>query len=319
MCIVDDYYPLRLGSRTSLGWNELGNRRQPAPIRLSIDGARVSAYWASQHSLQRHAKRYGARFYTWRITSGTLPAGLSLSGNGIHFRNGGAAGSSVRTAKISDAASTPQNATALLSIMVTAGPLSITTTSPLRAILNAPYAQSLAATGGFSLHLEHYFGCSSARLEFELPAQLPESPLWLAPSLLPSRFPMQNRCRRRLPANLATLSIQLRRSLLNTTTTFAPVRTLNQNLKSTPANISSGRFGKIFSYSVDGDVYAQPLYVPNVGIPGKGMHNVIYIVTEHDSVYASDADSNSGGIQLHSGRLASSIRLMELLQFRAAM
>jgi hypothetical protein len=58
----------------------------------------------------------------------------------------------------------------------------------------------------------------------------------------------------------------------------------------TPANVSSSTFGKVFSYPVDGSIFAQPLYVPNVTIPGQGTHNVIYVVTESDGVYAFDAD-----------------------------
>src|SRR5882724_8652965 len=62
----------------------------------------------------------------------------------------------------------------------------------------------------------------------------------------------------------------------------------------TPANVNQTTFGKLFSYPVDGRIYAQPLYVPNVSITGKGTHNVIFIATEHDSIYAFDADSNGG-------------------------
>ena len=58
----------------------------------------------------------------------------------------------------------------------------------------------------------------------------------------------------------------------------------------TPSNVSSN-FGKLFADSVDGLVFAQPLYMPNLSIPNKGTHNVTFIATEHDSVYALDADS----------------------------
>lgn len=62
----------------------------------------------------------------------------------------------------------------------------------------------------------------------------------------------------------------------------------------TPANVSPDQFGKLFAHPVDGQVYAQPLYVPSLAIPGKGIHNVVFIATAHDSIYAFDADSNSG-------------------------
>jgi hypothetical protein len=61
----------------------------------------------------------------------------------------------------------------------------------------------------------------------------------------------------------------------------------------TPANVNKDSFGRLFSFPVDYVVMAQPLYVPNVNIPGQGTHNVIYVVTEVDSVYAIDAENGT--------------------------
>ncbi len=58
----------------------------------------------------------------------------------------------------------------------------------------------------------------------------------------------------------------------------------------TTANVNTSQFGKLFALPVDGQVYAQPLYVPGVTING-GVHNLVIIATENDSVYAYDADS----------------------------
>ncbi len=61
----------------------------------------------------------------------------------------------------------------------------------------------------------------------------------------------------------------------------------------TPANVNSARFGLLAKVVVDGKVDAQPLYVSALAIPGKGTHNVLFVATEHDTVYAIDADSGS--------------------------
>jgi len=100
-------------------------------------------------------------------------------------------------------------------------------------------------------------------------------------------------------SNTATLTVNP-----STTTFSVDVNTYHydngrsgQNLNEstlTPANVNITKFGKLGSFTVDGKVDGQPLYLSNVAIPTTGNKNVLYVVTEHGSVYAFDSDTING-------------------------
>ena len=69
----------------------------------------------------------------------------------------------------------------------------------------------------------------------------------------------------------------------------------NNETALTTGNVNKTQFGKLFSQPVDGQIYAEPLWVPNVNIGGVP-HNVIFVATQHDSVYAFDADSSTAAL-----------------------
>lgn len=79
------------------------------------------------------------------------------------------------------------------------------------------------------------------------------------------------------------------------TSRYDPART-GQNLSEptlTAQNVNALAFGKLYAYALDGQAYAQPLVKSQLAIPGRGTYNVVFVATEHGSVYALDADAGT--------------------------
>jgi PQQ enzyme-like repeat protein len=108
-----------------------------------------------------------------------------------------------------------------------------------------------------------------------------------------------------LSAAILLLSVQIfrREMLAKAAPAFKGVLTYhNDNMRTgrnsnetllTLKNVKSATFGKLFVIPTDGLVDAQPLYAPDVSIPGNGTHNMLFVATEHGTVYGFDADSGS--------------------------
>src|SRR5580692_9518631 len=141
-----------------------------------------------------------------------------------------------------------------------------------------------------------FSGANGASANLQLGKQVRKHRVDPSPESMKMRMAAAKACLALLATLVAPLAGRAQTSIL--TQHYDNART-GQNTNETvlnPTNVNSTTFGKLFALGVDGQVYAQPLYVPGVVIPGQGTHNVLYVATEHDSVYAFDADA--GGAPL---------------------
>jgi len=84
----------------------------------------------------------------------------------------------------------------------------------------------------------------------------------------------------------------------------------NANLQEyvlTKANVNPTHFGKLYAFAIDGEAYAQPLYVRGVSLPDGTVRNVLYVATMHNSVFAFDADATSGTAPLWNVNFGTSV------------
>ena len=241
----------------------------------------------------------GTAPYAWSLTSGNLPSGLSLNAS-----TGAMTGTPTATAnaapltfKVTDSSSPMQTKTVSLSLTISSSSITVSV-SPVRAGLvvtqslvvtpttNDPAGVSWSVTGsGCSGTGCGAFSASTSSSGVAVTYTAPTAPglyTIVANSKSASTISASVSIAVTDLAGVSTYHNDLSRDGANT-----------QEYALTPTTVSTSTFGKLFSCAVDGAIYAQPLWVPNLNI-AAARHNVVVVATQHDSIYAFDADSTGG-------------------------
>ncbi|MGH7105711.1 MAG: putative Ig domain-containing protein [Acetobacteraceae bacterium] len=233
----------------------------------------------------------GTAPYKWTLTSGSLPSGLSLEAT-----TGAIAGTPSATANqlslnflVRDSSSSDQTASVTLPLTISAGKISISV-DPDQAGLTVGQLLSLTATTSDTTAVTW----SSSPAGGSFSSASTSSGISVTLTAPPTAGVYTITARSAIdPMQSASIQIGV--------TDLAGVYTYHDDLARdganqqeyalTPRNVSSATFGKLFSCTVDGAVYAQPLWVANLMVNGAS-HNVVYVATAHDSLYAFDADAS---------------------------
>jgi Putative Ig domain len=227
---------------------------------------------------------------SWAISSGALPAGLTLASNGVISGTPTAtAAATPITFTVSDSGAPAQTQSVTLKLTVSPSVITLSV-SPARAALAV--TQPLALTATTSDYAGVSWSISPTGGAFSAPSSGSGTQVTLT---APSSAGVYTVTATSVTDTTKSASITVG------VTDLAGVYTYHNDLARDGANtqeyaltaktVNSATFGKLFTCNVDGAVYTQPLWVANLSIGGS-RHNVVLVATQHDSLYAFDADAS---------------------------
>jgi len=230
---------------------------------------------------------------SWATTAGALPAGLTLSAS-----SGAISGTPTSTAAgtpltftVTDSSSKPQSKSVTLNLNVS--PASITVAiSPARGALTLGQSLTLTVTTNDYAGVNWSVTPAAAGSLSATSSASGGNVTFLAPGTAGVYTVTATSVTDSAESAATTLGVTDLAGVYTYHNDLARDGANTQEYALTTANVNTASFGKLFSCSVDGAVYAQPLWVANLTVAGAS-HNVVLVATEHDSLYAFDADSNT--------------------------
>jgi len=229
----------------------------------------------------------GTAPYSWTLTAGTLPANLMLNAStgAITGTPAVSVTNTPLTFQVKDSGTPAQAKTANLSLTITPsggitvsispkrGGLAITQSMSLTAATNDPQGVTWTASAGS-------FSARSAG-----------AATYVAPNAAGTITVTATSVTDGSKSAAATIGVTDLPGVLTYHNDLSRDGVNAQEYALTPANVATATFGKLFSCTIDAPAYAQPLWVANLNISG-GKHNVVFVATSHNTVYAFDADAS---------------------------
>ena len=228
----------------------------------------------------------GTKPYTWTLTAGTLPPPLLLNAatGAITGTPTAAVTNTPLTFQVKDSSSPQQSKTVSLSLTILSAGAITVSLSPKRGGLTVTQSISLTATTNDPL------GVTWSATAGSFSSQSAASATYVTPNSAGKVTVTATSATDGTTSASTTFGVTDLAGVLTYHNDLARDGVNAQEHALTTANVTAATFGKLFACTIDSPAYAQPLWVPNLTI-GGGKHNVVFVATSHNTVYAFDADA----------------------------